>query len=273
MKKMIGACLALLLANSIFAVIAFAGDDNMKAETMDWSVALIKAEKIDCNCIDKLIFHFKTINKKTQKITALKIRNMTTRFSKLVIVDSQLLAFGKIENDIADGVTIIDLKENKEVDFVLCFRPQLSDGNRYLIFEKFYPRFAPEEVKSSLVLIYDLKLSPIENRIKKAGYQTGGALSVDDPAYLIKSTDVGFPIFPETNFKSQSYQVWIQSPQKRNLVTSPRFLWINDDEFVVYTVYSDGKNWAVATDLKKGPGNVSFNKVQSKCFGSFQATE
>ena len=66
---------------------------------------------------------------------------------------------------------IIDSNNLKIIDIFLHFA--LADNNpifqspsgRYLLFKKFSPRNAPDNIASDFVMIYDLKKSPKENRI------------------------------------------------------------------------------------------------------------
>jgi len=170
------------------------------------------------------------------------MQNLTTQLRAAEIVNDLLVVFGEIRNS-ASVVTIFDLEKGREKDSILCYAPKLSETKRYLVYRKFYPRFAEPPATSSLLLVYDLQAKPLSNRLtEKAEY-------------------VGRPIFPEENVHKQSTNVWIELPEQRHLVHPwAGYIWLDQDSKVVFVDKYAGENWLVLVDLSSGLDKVEIRR-------------
>lgn len=252
-----------------FAIIAifFQGNYDMvmaahkvNTENNQYEVNLISREKHEEGS-NQYKFTFSVENKLTQQKSLIEMKNMTTEIEEISIVKNRLIIFGYVNNDAA-GVTLIDLKKNEEMDFILCFSPVFSESKRFLIYEKFRPRFAPEEVQSDLVLLYDLTKSPEDNRLQN-NYKNIKKKSkrIGDPEYLTASENVGVPLYPEKNVSEQIYFVWVPTIEERHFVRGLGiYLWLEQDKKVVFLDRYKGDNWLVSVDLTKGLDKVEIKK-------------
>jgi len=227
-------------------------------ENEEYMIKLTRWERLPP--YDDRKFTFSVHHKLTQQDSIIEMENMTTEIGEIKIVKDRLVIFGDVSNA-AWGVTILDLKRHKEIDFIICYRPQLSETKRYLIYEKFYPRFSPEEA-SDLILIYDLEQSPEDNRVEEK-YKNIREKSkrVGDPGYLIASENVGYPIYPEENIAKQTYFVWVPSPEERHFIlTRGKYLWLDQDNKILFVDGYGGENWLVLVDLSKGLSKMTIKK-------------
>lgn len=208
-------------------------------DTQKYRVSLLKIDRFGSESGEfKFIFTVKDKLRNSEK--SIEMHNLTTEITSLVIVDYKLIIFGAIRNT-ADVVTLFDLNTEKQIDSIVCYNVKLSDTKRYLIYEKFYPRFAEEPATSSVIMIYDLQASPDKNKI--------------DPEYI------GIPIFPEENAFKKSAKVWIEQPEKRHAVIPPgKYLWFNNDNNVALIDRFDGGTWVVSVDLSNGKDKVKIKK-------------
>lgn len=202
-------------------------------------------------------YRLNVYDKTTQQESISDIVNVTTDVERIQIVRNQLVVFGYVDN-LASGVTIIDLKKKQQKDFILGYHPQLSTTEKYLIYKKFYPRFSPEEIHSDLLLVYVLDQTPEENRVDDRKGTGEGGKGTDGHGYRLVSEEVGYPIYPEENVAKQRYFVWVPDPEERHLVTSS-YLWLDEDNKVVFVDKTGGEVWLVAVDLSHG-----LDQAQSK---------
>jgi len=217
----------------------------------------ISEKKIISSTTDQFKFVFSIYDKTTKRSYFIEMKNLTTDIQKFNIYKDKIIVFGYVGSNISDSVTIIDLKSNKELDFILCYKPQLSETSRYLGFKKFYPRFSPNEVQSDLVLIYDLEKSPSDNRVdEKFKKIRREEINIASPEYTVLSENVGHPIYPSENVESQTYFVWIDSLEERHLITSS-FLWLGQDDNILFIDQYKSKKWIVLIDISNGLGNIT----------------
>jgi hypothetical protein len=137
-------------------------------------------------------------------------------------------------------ITIVSLPEAKSLDTIVCRAPALSPGKRFLIFKKGCLTHGPEKHQSTVVLAYDLELSPADNRLPTAG---------DNPYAT------GVPVYPEAYAKAGLfYREEEQRPDNpfHHRVDSP-FLWTEDASGVVFLCSHSKRTYLVQVDLRNGP--------------------
>ncbi len=196
----------------------------------------------------------------------IEIENITSSIVGLEIYRNKLIVFGKVDN-FADGVTIIDLDKKSEDDFFICYRPQLLSNIGYIIFEKFYPRFSPQEVQSSVVLIYDLEKPAVDNRLEEQGLSR----SAQTETHTASIENVGFPVYPEINTLKQNYSVWIENENERNRIISPgAYLWDDENSSVLFASYHHGENWLTKVRLSNELDQVEVmeDKIEINMLGN-----
>ena len=194
-------------------------------------------------------FRFKVSNLINKKESLVEMSNLTTQIKYMEIANELLIVFGAIENT-ADVVTIFGLNNLKEKDSILCYGPLLSRTRRYIVYKKFYPRFADPPATSNVLLIYDLSKAPTENRLDQKERNRG-------PDF------VGIPIYPEDNVRKKSYSAWVENPIERHTFYPPdgKYLWANNDKKLIIVDKYDGDNWLVTIDLSKGLDRIEINKL------------
>lgn len=204
-------------------------------------------------------FTFRVVHKPTGSESAVTMENMTTDIERVEIVNDRMLVVG--DQNLKD-ITLIDLKQGKEIDFFYGFGPQLSETRRYLLYQKFYHGRGMEPTQSDLLLLYDLTASPEENRVeKKYKHSREKSQHIGDPAYQVAAINVGRPIYPPENVTQQSYFVWVPAPEERHqIVPEGEYLWLENDSKVVFVDKTGGEVWLVAVDLSHGLAQVQSKK-------------
>ncbi len=258
--------LALLVLNSGVEVFAF--NENMSAESDKYAIELVQDEDLEEG---RRRFVFDVSNKVSRKDSEIKLENMITEVVSLNVVKDRMIVFGGVQNA-GSAVAIVDLLENEVIDVILCYRPRFSETKNYLIYEKFYPRFAPPEVRSDLILIYDLSKSPLDNRVGVMAKEyelfkkKGGRIGILKNIGL--SEDVGYPIYPPENVEKKTYFVWVESEKLRHFVfPKGEYHWFNQEKLIVMLDKHDGEYWVVLVDIAKGLDNVETNKIKLKLPG------
>ena len=103
---------------------------------------------------------------------------------------AKLLIVGRT-NQLNDLLVIYGLPSLGLLDVILCRDLVLSPSARYVVFERFFPRSAPERHAQHLTLLYDVSATPQQNRLGGApvpSFQSGS-----------RSIDAGYPIYPQTS--------------------------------------------------------------------------
>lgn len=218
-------------------------------ENDKYVVRLIRFERFGSE-YGEYTFTFTVENRLTKHESLIQMHNLTTHLQSAEIVNGLFIIFGKIQNT-ADVVTILDLEQAKEKESILCYGPRLSETKKYIIYQKFYPRFADAPAKSSLVLVYDLQSSTQNNLVnQKTKFLKNG-----------NPEDIGHPVFPEENVQKQTTMVWVEPLEQRHFVNfSAGYLWLESDSKVLFVdKYNDG-NWLVLVDLSDGFNRVKIRK-------------
>lgn len=204
--------------------------------------------------------HFE-VTRKSGETSPFVLENLTQSVQNLHLFGDKLAVFGSVDSSISGGVTIVDLEGLQVLDFLLCYHPEPSSTGRYIVYRKFYPRFAPSEVRSDLVLVYDLARSPQENRL--GSDPIPGEFRPDRPEHFGSSEKVGFPIYPLSNSQEQSYRIWVETAEERHHVMG-RFLWDWRDEWVLF-IDTEGEtkesSWVVVVDISEGLENPKVAKL------------
>jgi hypothetical protein len=190
---------------------------------------------------------FSVREKATGQVTTVAATNVMTEVASLQLVDDRLLVWGS--SPWAFALSIIDLRRDEQVDFIHGFGLTLSPTGRLVAFSKLQPRHAQEAARTDVVLVYNLRRSAEENRVEeqsrrvvRQGYPGGTAEGLE------ASEDVGVPVYPEANAKSQTYLAYEPVPELRHDVL-PRFWWLEGDRKLVFVDRYADEVWLVVVTL------------------------
>lgn len=143
---------------------------------------------------------------------------------------AKLLVVGRT-NRFNDMLVIYDLATLELLDVILCRELILSPSSRFAVFERFFPRDAPERNIQHLTLLYDVSATPQQNRL--AG--------VPVPSFENRpwSIDAGYPIYPEPPFEKPRQYVLPTSPveEEKNRDSVPPYAWSPDETRVAFIVH------------------------------------
>jgi len=151
----------------------------------------------------------------------------------------RLLAVGKLKW--AEIVFVIDLKNGKLLDEFWCYAPTISPTSRFLVYEKFYPYHGLPPTRTTVLLAYDMRKSPLENRVPVVGYTAW------------PKEQVGLPIYPQPYVKARAYVLVEQ--QRENIhwyMLSSPFLWSGDANDVVFLCNHKKQAYIVRVNISAG---------------------
>src|SRR5207245_2647265 len=104
-------------------------DKEVEVENEVYKIKLVETLEKQGHYGQKLYkFTFRVFYKPTGSESLVAMENMTKDVERVEIVNDRLLVFGG-EN--LKHITIIDLKQGKEIDYFYCYGPQLSETKRY----------------------------------------------------------------------------------------------------------------------------------------------
>ncbi|MDO9575482.1 MAG: hypothetical protein Q7J55_03030 [bacterium] len=191
---------------------------------------------------------FQIVNKETQEISQFVLENAYTPIKEThvklhLLEDHRLIVQEKWEKrpDASTGIHIVDVKKNELIDEFWCYDPVLSPSKRFWAYKKFfYPHELPA-AQTTVVLIYDMKKAPLENRVPVKGYG-------EFPEF-----HVGLPIYPEPYVKAKAYVLPKQQIENPFwYIRSSPFLWAEDEFCVVFLCTHKEQTYIVKVDLTSG---------------------
>lgn len=110
----------------------------------------------------------------------------------------------------ASTVVVFDLIRRQLIDWFYCYAPRRISEN-WIAYVEWYPAHATGEPKE-IVLVYDLARAPAENRLPSAR-----RLPIPAPI-TAGPTQVGIPVFPESNARLGSYLNMVEDSAEGDLV-------------------------------------------------------
>jgi len=204
-----------------------------KAPSAEWTVRL-KGTPSCAQCPAQVALEFECKNAAKDVSFIQRIENDTTSVRSFEVVGEHLVVMGEVSGA-ADLVTLVDLPSRTVVDELLSYQAALSPGKRYLVFKGHYPRFAPPEEQSDVVMVYDLQRAPLDNRV--AGAQKSR-----------NRENGGRPVFPPENVTAQSL-----SPSPKDIyVVDPHYAW-KDDERLAFLANGEKTGYSL-TIVRLGEG-------------------
>jgi hypothetical protein len=220
--------------------VAFRPDQQSKLSrsSESWDVT-ITSWKSCPEALSNECFFFRISNKVQHTEATFKLANQTAQIDALRIVSpSRLVILGKSLPNLSI-VTIVAMSQNRELDGVVCEKPTISPDGRYLAYLKFAPVHPGYGWSTSAeYLIYDLSLSPQENRTRFNSSQQTNPYNVGWPLY-----PPGTRNMPGDNLlEGQDVPVhWSISP----------FFWVSSSE-VAFVDRWHGSAYLVLASLSQG---------------------
>jgi len=231
-KSMLLACRLMALGIAAIGIGAgsrsvHGGSGGVHAENDRWSVEATAAR--DCKeCPSSKSFQFCGLDKNSGRSSTFVVANMMKAVRALSLHKSKCLILGELTQS-GDIATLYDLEARKTADEWYGYHFRLSPDGRYLAFVKFYPRFAPPESVSDVVLVYDLGRSATENRsTPQAGPE-----------------DAGIPVFPRYNAQSGTLEPGAGTDK---FMAIPPLVWAGN-ELRFFVRDKDNTLLAVSVDL------------------------
>lgn len=164
--------------------------------------------------------------------------NRTWKFYSLEFAGRLLLVHGALDSA-ALTTTIVDLDRRETMDSFLHWGVEASPDGRYLALILHYPRMGALESRSAVLSIYDLTLSPEENRLKP----------MSEDAFD-RSQQAGIPVYPLENVKPPTYAIWIPSPSDVHFIRDIGWL---SSQHLIFLDGVEASDRIVTVDVTKGP--------------------
>ena len=244
-----------LVLSSALALILFLIPVNVEAEdTQNLSISddtylvTFAGEIPDINRLARNNYNFEILNKKTHQVSQFvleypyrQIEDMDLKMD--LLKDNKLIIEAKWRKrpKASTGLHIVDIKDNTLIDQFWCYDPVLSPSRRFWVYEKFFAPHGLKATQTTVVLIYDMEKSPLENRVPVEDYTEW------------ELEQVGLPIYPEPYVEAQTYV--LKEEQEENpfwyLRSSP-FLWSADANDVVFLCNHQECSYIVRVDLSPG---------------------
>ncbi len=137
------------------------------------------------------------------------LRDFFFSYGSKLVVEGELRYGGS-------NLLIADLETGSLEDKVWNYGHAFSPSGRFLIYLTHYPRMIVPEARRSIVMLYDLAMSPADNRFRV------------DPRDRQKG--IGMPVFPAANAERMSFDVSLAGER---MYVSP-FLWAKDERAVLF---------------------------------------
>jgi len=188
---------------------------HLFAETERLAISLKRADPC-AECGGRKSFTFGVTDKWQGTATEFTIRNETAQVDEIFIVSpSRAIVLGSVSGTIRVA-NIVDLTSGSVIDFFYCHFPRVSKDGRYLAYVRFSPHFSPPSEWSYVYLVYDLALSPAENRLRRSE-------GFDD------QVKVGIPVYPLENLQRGVYETTLTTEAEVHLLGSDGLFWLEDN--------------------------------------------
>jgi hypothetical protein len=138
-------------------------------------------------------------------------------------------------------IHIVDVSKNELIDEFTCLSPVLSPTGRFWVYQKHkYAHGIPVE-QPTIVLIYDMKKSPSENRLTEMDTTQRHRFNA------------GLPIYPQAYVEAKKYVLQGQWEKGRENphVRSP-FLWSDDEKQILFLSSYKEQAYLIRIDLSAG---------------------
>lgn len=197
-------------------------------------------------------------NKATSEVFTISNELTLTSIDEYFVFKDHLIVLGEAGH--AQEVDIFDLPGRRRTDWFYCYYPQrISDS--LLTYVEWSPSAIAGGEPFDVVLLYDLEMSPAENR-PGADARLGLIPAVDRSVPI----RVGTPIFPEANARDRSYQNVVTEGGYAPLVVAHTFALVRARQLAF--VCAEGvdaphlRNYLVVVDLSSNIQASRFRKLE-----------
>ncbi len=144
------------------------------------------------------------------------------RVEKMLQHDDKLLVQGELSSNVKLFV-LISLNDFEPLDIFIGMNPALSPSNRYLLYERFYPRFGPDETKTSVIMLYDLTKDHRKQRVTHFEDSDEAAISAGNAI--------------NASHLTEDEPVWVEDPSERQSLVA--LAWAHGED-VASVVLAEG---------------------------------
>lgn len=137
------------------------------------------------------------------------VRDFFFGYGSKLVIEGELRYGGSI-------LLIADLETGGLEDKIWNYGHAFSPSGRFLVYLSHYPRMIVPEARRSIVMLYDLAISPADNRF---------GVDPRDP-----QRGIGLPVFPAANAERMSFDVSLAGDR---MYVSP-FLWAEDERAFLF---------------------------------------
>lgn len=219
-----------------------ANDPNTFTSNSTYTAEIVREEKAKDSC--KLtVFTLEIMDKKTHEVAHVTFGGIGERIRSIqklyLFENNKLVVHGNLER--ADIIYVVDCETDNVVDMFWCYGPVLSPSKRFWAYEKFYPYHGLKSIQTTVVLVYDMERTPLENRVPVQGYTEW------------PKVQVGLPIYPGPYVEGKAYLLPRQ--QQENpfwyLRSSP-LLWSANATDVVFLCNHEKQTYIVRVNISAG---------------------
>lgn len=181
-----------------------------------------------------------------------------TKVRDSYIYGDRLVVYGEAVN--VGAVVVFDLLRRREIDWFFCWRSKQVWPGKILSTE-WYPAHGFGTTYDDVLLLYDLRKSPLENRPTASPTLR---LPLPPESQDSATSDVGIPIYPQTNVEKNSYENANADGVPWHVIQWETLATLSSERlaFIVSEVgKSTSSNWLVIIDLSRGSGSVESKKV------------
>lgn len=226
------------------------------AEDSRYHIGLVGAgePRFDPKTGGRVKFTFSVIDKVDNRQYPVYLDNLTAKVNRIALYQGKLIVMGEDATLHSSMTSLIDLVHREEVDAFVGFGNTLSETGRFMIYRKFYPtQTADPEVRSDLILIYDLSDSADGNRMR------GVEAYKNDPVGRL--IEVGHPVYPKKNAERKNYRVYVREENHRHTVIPNGFSWLDHDREIAFVDQIGGEYSLVVVDISGGLNNPVIQKA------------
>jgi len=207
-----------------------------------YAAEIVREEKAKESCKLK-VFTLEIRDKKTNEVAHVTIGGIGERIRSIenlyLFENNKLVVHGNLER--ADIIYVVECETHKVVDMFWCYDPVLAPLNRFWVYEKFYPYHGLKSIQTTVVLVYDMERTTLENRVPVKDYTEW------------PKVQVGLPIYPKPYVEAKAYVLPRQQQENSfwYLRSSP-FLWSEDANDVVFLCNHEKQTYIVRVNIGAG---------------------
>jgi len=219
-----------------------ANDPNTSTSNSTYAAEIVKEEKTKNSSI-LTVFTLEIRDKKTNEVAHVTFGGIGERIRSIeklyLFENNKLVVHGNLKR--ADIIYVVDCKTQNVVDMFWCYDPVLAPSKRFWVYEKFYPYHGLKSIQTTVVLVYDMQRTPLENRVPVKGYTEW------------PKVQVGLPIYPRPYLEAKAYVLQRQQYEEPPwyLRSSP-LLWSKDSNDVVFLYNHKKQAYVVRVNISAG---------------------